>query len=152
MAETGTSRPVEDWQQIRVNLPADFYATLRERSARHGTSLSAEAFRLMRIGLAGIKPNDNLAADLVALRRYLELHLEALTYRAAVDAGYSAEAWRWQLATAYKTDRERFAEADHKMRERATRRVQRALHDMDPDGYETEVTKDGEATGEDDGD
>jgi len=148
------AEPGMEWQQIRVNLPTDFYTILRERSTRHGTSLSAEAFRLMRMGLANVKPSDNLAADLTALRRWLELHLEALTYTAAVDAGYGAEAWRWQLATVLKDDRARFEETDAKIRGRAVKRVQRALHDLDsPDGHETEteVAEDGEATAEDSG-
>ena len=54
MVDTSNS----EWQQIRVSVPQDFYAILRERSARHGTSLSAESFRLMKLGLSNVKPSE----------------------------------------------------------------------------------------------
>ncbi len=141
MADTGTS----EWQQIRVNLPQDFYAILRERSARHGTSMSAEAFRLMKLGLANVKPTENIAADLTALKRYMELHFEPLVFIAAMDAATSREFWRYQLYSAHPEQMEAVA---RKLDERATKRIRRKLHQL-PDP--PEEPKEGESDDEDGG-
>ena len=140
VAENGSS----DWQQIRVNVPADFYDVLKIRSGQHGTSLSAEALRLMRLGLAGVKPGENISADITALKRYLELHLEPLMFVAAMDSAKVAAYEKQRIIgqrQAYlrsnpRPDGQDDSQAqarliDREMSMQATRRIQRVLHEIE---------------------
>lgn len=123
------NRPNDDnqpeWVRMQVYVPPDFYAVIKARSIHRGASISAEGLRLMKLGLANVKPAENVEADLTALRRYLELHLEPLAFVAATDAAYSREAWRFQL---YSARSDTAPEVTRKLALRATQRIQRKLH------------------------
>lgn len=94
----------------------------------------------MRIGLANVKPSENIAADLTALQRYLELHLEPLAFIAAMDSAYSREGWRLQLYGSRPGDA---TEVDRKLGLKATKRIQRKLHELDT-GEELNGGEDGD--------
>ena len=124
-----------DWQRVQVYLPQDFYEILLVRSKRRGTSLSAEAFRLMRLGLANVKPSENVEAVLSAMERYIELHLEPLAFIAAMDAGYGAEGWRkqWEIMRTHNIPTD-FQALDQELREKVTKRIQRKLRELPDEG------------------
>ena len=96
MEKTTKAQSSVHWNQIRVNLPEDFYTLLRQRAASHHRSLSAEALQLMRVGLAHVKPQENIAGEVKNLDRYVRLHLEPLVFIAAMDAAFNAENWQQQ--------------------------------------------------------
>ena len=141
MANTGSGEEQKDWARLQVYVPPDFYAVLQARAKHRGVSLSAEGLRLMRLGLANVKPSESIAADLTALQRYLELHLEPLAFISATDSAYGREAWRLQLYGSRPHDA---AEVDRKLGERATKRLQRKLR-----GFGAEDAEGGDDDGED---
>ena len=129
----------KDWERVQVYMPPDFYEVIQARAKRRGVSLSSEAYRLIRIGLANVKPNENIEADLVSLERYVKLHLEPLVFVAAMDSAFNAENWQqnaWvQSERQHNGDKEKAAkpyqEYQRMLRERATKRLQRKLRDED---------------------
>ena len=131
----------KDWERVQVYMPPDFYEVIQARAKRRGVSLSSEAYRLIRIGLANVKPNENIEADLVSLERYVKLHLEPLVFVAAMDSAFNAENWQqnaWvQSERQHNGDKEKAAkpyqEYQRMLRERATKRLQRKLRDLDRD-------------------
>ena len=139
MEKTTKAQSSVHWNQIRVNLPEDFYTLLRQRAASHHRSLSAEALQLMRVGLAHVKPQENIAGEVKNLDRYVRLHLEPLVFIAAMDAAFNAENWRqqaWMLHEhQYGEDKEKatapYQKYQQMLRERATQRLQRKLRDSD---------------------
>ena len=135
MAISGNGEDQKDWARIQVYVPPDFYEVLQSRAKHRGVSLSAEGLRLMRLGLANVKPSENIAADLTALQRYLELHLEPLTFIAAMDAAVAREYWKnltFRSATAerYPDPQKTTDEGGRNMGERATNRIQRKLRGL----------------------
>ena len=136
MANTGSGEEQKDWARLQVYVPPDFYEVLQSRAKHRGVSLSAEGLRLMRLGLANVKPSENIAGDLTALKRYLELHLEPLAFIAAMDAAYSREGWRVQFYGSRPSDA---PEIDHRLGLTAAKRIQRKLRGLgveDGDGDE----------------
>ncbi len=131
----------KDWERVQVYMPPDFYEVIQARAKRRGVSLSSEAYRLIRIGWANVKPNENIEADLAALERYLKLHMEPLAFVAAMDSAFAAENWQqnaWvQSERQYGGDKEKatqpYQEYQRMLRERATKRLQRKLRDLDRD-------------------
>ena len=142
MAEITKANETE-WQRVQVYLPQDFYEILQARSKRRGTSLSAEAFRLMRLGLANVKPNENVETILTDMARYIQLHLEPLAFVAAMDSAYDAASWHrlWSTTPAGKNPQD-LEKLEHHLREQAIKRLQRKLHELpgedDPEDEEEE--------------
>lgn len=128
--ETGAPARENDGVQIKVWLPSGFYDVLKARATRNHTSVAAEARQLMQVGLANLRPAEDLAEAVTAIRRYLELHLEPLAFIAAMDAAFGAESWRYQFGAAYK---DQAAALDRMLRERAAARVKRQLRDIESD-------------------
>lgn len=124
----------DGWIRMQVYVPPDFFEVIKERAAQRATSVSAEGLRLMRIGLANVKPNENLAADLTALRRWLELHLEPLVFVAAMDAAFGREAWQWQIYSVWRDRRDEAARAEREFARRAAARLQRQLRGVGDEG------------------
>ena len=118
----------KEWERVQVYMPPDFYEVIQARAKRRGVSLSSEAYRLIRIGLANMKPNENIEADLLALERYVKLHLEPLAFIAAMDSAFGAESWRYQFRASYK---DRSDDLLYQLGQRATKRLQRKLRDLD---------------------
>jgi plasmid stability protein len=77
----------KDGVQIKVWVSEGLYDWLRAQASRNHTSVAAEARRLMHAGMAAIEGLDALRDDVIALQRYLELHLEKLAWMGAVDIG-----------------------------------------------------------------
>lgn len=135
-----TDKAIEkDWERVQVYMPPDFYEVLQARAKRRGVSLSSEAYRLIRIGLANVKPNENLESVLTDIERYLKLHLEPLAFIAAMDSAFNAANWEQQTWLVHERqnggDKEKATETyqDHQrtLRKIATKRLQRKLRDFD---------------------
>ncbi|MCL6562174.1 MAG: hypothetical protein K6U87_04120 [Firmicutes bacterium] len=114
--------------QIKVWLPADVYDLLKARAARKGTSVAAEARRLLLAGLANIRPSEGVEQALAGLGRFIEQHLEPLVFVAAMDAAFGREAWQYQFYAAYGEKAEAMV---RELGERATKRLQRKLRGID---------------------
>lgn len=123
---------------MQVYVPPDFFAVIKERAAQRATSISAEGLRLMRLGLAAVKPNDNLAADLTALRRWLETHVEPLVFVAAMDSAFGREAWQWQIYSVWRDRRDEAARTEQEFARRAAARLQRKLRGVGDEGGEAD--------------
>ena len=129
----------KEWERVQVYMPPDFYEVIQARAKRRGVSLSSEAYRLIRIGLANMKPNENIEADLAALERYVKLHLEPLAFIAAMDSAYTAANWEqqtWHLHERQQGgDKEKasktYQEHQRVLRDIATKRLRRKLQDFD---------------------
>lgn len=155
MEDNATSTKGSDqveWGRMQVYVPPDFYAVIKERAVRRGVSISAEGLRLMKLGLGNVKPSENIAADLIALRRYLELHVEPLAYIAAVDSAKNIQYWMQQTLGSFQridqnTAAKRAETVDRELHMRAVARIQRRLHGVpeaegenDDDGPEDDGT------------
>ena len=129
----------KEWERVQVYVPPDFYEILQARAKRRGVSLSSEAYRLIRIGLANVKPNENIEADLVSLERYVKLHLEPLVFVAAMDAAYGAANWEqqaWHLHEHQQGGDKEKATQTYRVHQRvlrdiATKRLRRKMQDFD---------------------
>ena len=118
-------------KQLNVWVPDAFFDLLQARAARNHTSAGTEARLLMEAGLPKLEKMDDIHEGLVDLMRYLELHVEPLMFLSAMDAGFGAESWRYQLLTATQGDVTKMKEIDRKLRDRATKRIQRKLRELD---------------------
>ncbi len=151
MAET-TNPSQADWTRLQVYVPPDFYAVLQARAKHRGVSLSSEGLRLMRLGLANIKPSETVSEDLAVIKRFLELHLEPLAFVAAMDAAKVAAYEKQRIAAQRqlylasnprsdgKDDSEQQANfIDRQMAERATHRIQRVLRGIESPAFGLEA-------------
>ena len=149
MAEDTNDR--HDGVQIKVWVPEGFYDMLKSLAVRHRTSVAAEARRLM---VAGVEPSeavDALAEGLVELDRFIRLHLEPLTFVAAMDSAKVAAYERQRIAAQRqlhlashprpdgKDDSEHQANfIDRQMAERATKRIKRVLREIESPALDRE--------------
>ena len=131
-------------KQLNLWVSDDFFDLLQARAGRNHTSVGAEARILMEAGLPQIEKLDDIHEGLVDLMRFFELHLEPLAFIAAMDASFGAESWRYQLLTATQGDVKKMQEIDKKLRDRATKRIQRKLRELDV------IPDESKAEGEDD--
>ena len=139
MAENGSDR--HDGVQIKVWIPQDFYDLLRARAARFHTSVAEESRKLMQMGLSGLQGFEALNGRMIQIDRFLHQHLEPLAFIAAMDSAFAAENWQQQTWIVHERqhngDKEKAAkpyqEYQRMLRERATKRLQRKLRDLDRD-------------------
>lgn len=129
-------------KQLNLWVPDAFFDLLQARASRNHTSAGTEARILMEAGLPQIEKLDDIREAMIDLMRYFELHLEPLAFIAAMDASFGAESWRYQLLTATQGDVAKMKEIDQKLRDRAKRRIQRKLRELD--------VVNGDAEGDDD--
>jgi len=119
--------------QIKVWLPDGVYDLLKGRAKRFGTSVAEEARRLMQAGLAPLETLEKAVETIEGITQFLHEHMEPLGFISAMDAAYSAEAWRYQLGAAYK---DQAASLDRTLRERAATRLKRQLRELEEeDGF-----------------
>lgn len=131
-----------DGVQIKVWIPSAFYDLLKAQATRNQTSVAAEARRLMQAGLAPLDTLGELKSDLTELSQFARLHLEPLAFVAAMDSAKTAEYWYNQVRTSRvgKNDgdeakgTEEAKNADRIFAERATKRIQRKLRNLEPEG------------------
>ena len=143
MAENASPKPTVETQgvQIKVWIPQDFYDLLRARAARFHTSVAEESRKLMQMGLSGLQGFEALNGRMIQIDRFLHQHLEPLAFIAAMDSAFAAENWQQQTWIVHERqhngDKEKAAkpyqEYQRMLRERATKRLQRKLRDLDRD-------------------
>ena len=143
MAENASPKPTVETQgvQIKVWIPQDFYDLLRARAARFHTSVAEESRKLMQMGLSGLQGFEALNGRMIQMDRFLHQHLEPLAFIAAMDSAFAAENWQQQTWIVHERqhngDKEKAAkpyqEYQRMLRERATKRLQRKLRDLDRD-------------------
>lgn len=144
-----------DGVQIKVWIPAAFYDLLKAQAVHNQTSVAAEARRLMQAGLAPLGTLDEVKSDLTKLSQFARLHLEPLTFIAAMDAAAGREYWKNQTffsaqkAGADDPDRAT-AEADRFIGERAAKRIQRKLRELEPKPDKEEGETDASETAKED--
>jgi len=127
-----------DGIQIKVWVSEGFYDMLKALAHRRQTSVAAEARRLM---VAGVEPSealDTIVDQVTALDRFIRLHLEPLTFVAAMDAAKGAAYWKRRVyldARAKGKDQEGAQETmermERDMAEQATRRIRRVLREVE---------------------
>ena len=142
MADTATrKRDPDDLLQIRVWITQAKYDQLKLRARHHDSSVAAEVRALMDAGEQRADAAEQLVRKLDSVMSYLQQHLEPLTFIAAMDAAAGREYWKNQtLFSAQKAgsdDPDRAAsEADRYIEDRATKRIQRKLHQLPDDKAE----------------
>lgn len=138
----------KDGVQIKVWVPEGFYDMLKALAGRHRTSVAAEARRLM---IAGVEPSeaiDAIAEGLVEMDRFIRLHLEPLSFAAAMDSAKAAAYWKRRVyleshhGHVNQADAQTLADRmDRQMADIATKRIKRVLREIDEtpaDGLSTE--------------
>ena len=122
------------------------YAALKARAARHDTSVAEELRKAASAGLDSLNGLDTIQDMLIDLRQFEKLHLEPLAYIAAMDSAFAAENWQQQTWIVHERqhngDKEKAAkpyqEYQRMLRERAAKRLQRKLRDIDEAECDTE--------------
>ena len=148
MTENASPKPTVETQgvQIKVWIPQDFYDLLRARAARFHTSVAEESRKLMQMGLSGLQGFEALNGRMIQMDRFLHQHLEPLAFIAAMDSAFAAENWQQQTWIVHERqhngDKEKAAkpyqEYQRMLRERAAKRLQRKLRDIDEAECDTE--------------
>ncbi len=137
--------------KVQLWLSDELYAALKARAVRHDTSLSEELRKAASAGLDPLNGLDTIQDMLIDLRQFEKLHLEPLAFVAAMDSAFAAENWQqqaWvQSERQYGGDKQKAAKPyqqyQQMLRERATKRLQRKLRDIN-DIDEAEFDTEGE--------
>lgn len=121
-------------KQVKVWLPMDVFDLLQARANHEHTSVGEQVRRQINAGLVPLGKVNDIHEAMIDLMRWFELHLEPLVFIAAMDSAFGAESWRYQLLSAAQGDVETMKENDRKLRERAKRRIQRKLNEVEGEG------------------
>ncbi len=132
--------------KVQLWVPDALYAALKARAVRHDTSLAEELRKAASAGLDPLNGLDTIQDMLIDLRQFEKLHLEPLAYIAAMDSAFNAENWQQQTWIVHERqhngDKEKAAkpyqEYQRMLRERAAKRLQRKLRDIDEAECDTE--------------
>ena len=139
-------------QQVKLWVPAALYAALKHRAVRHDTSVAEELRKAVSAGLDPLNGLDTIQDLLIDLRQFAKLHLEPLTFIAAMDSAFNAANWEqqaWLLHERQAGGDKAQATAPYQkyqrsLRQRATKRLQRKLRNFNASECDDSATE-GEA-------
>lgn len=136
---------------MQLRISDELYAALKMRSVRHDSSIAAELNQAANAGLEVLDGLDEIYNLLVDLRQFARLHLEPLTFIAAMDAASSREYWKNMTYQSAAGNKEQFPDpqkttddGDRTVGERASQRIQRALRKNKAEGGYINAADDGD--------
>ena len=137
--------------KLQLWVSDEIFAVLQRQAHRHNVSLAEAARQLMQSGIAPSATMDAIVEGFIELDRFIRLHLEPLAFVAAMDAAKVAAYEKQRIAAQRqlylasnprsdgKDDSDRQADfIDRQMAERATKRIQRVLREIESPAIDLE--------------
>ncbi len=145
-------RNPDETVQLRIAVTQAQYDMLKAQARRQGISVAKAVRQLMEAGIMPFNRLEAMDQRVDRLERYIHLHLEPLTFIAAMDSAFNAANWEqqaWLLHERQAGGDKAQATAPYQkyqrsLRQRATKRLQRKLRNFDASEFDDSETE-GEA-------